>query len=148
VIRQIGMENAPRPAEDLWRRTLSQIPTLYGRLVYLSSLRNVNSGQYEHHGLRLLFGDDDADQALRESHLRIFREWLTLNLEQQKADLDLYLSSLPTDRKTLTENWLRLSPYRVISPASASPAECDLFLCDLETLLLFLRNEYAGARRP
>ncbi len=141
------MENGPRPVEDLWRRTLSQIPTLYGRLVYLSSLRNANSGHYEHHGLKLVFGEEAADRALRDSHDRVFRQWLTLNLEQQKADLDLYLSSLPTKRKVLAENWLRLSPYRSLSPVSASGPERNLFLCDLEILLTLLRNEYADGPR-
>ena len=43
-------------AADLWRNTLSQIPTLFGRLVYLSSLRDSNSGAYEHYGLAKVFG--------------------------------------------------------------------------------------------
>jgi hypothetical protein len=137
------MENAPRPAEELWRRTLSRIPTTYGRLAYLASLRNPNSGVYHHHGLALLFGAEEADQAMRESHGLCFREWLAMTLEQQKADLELFLTSLPTDRKTLAENWLRLAPYRSIPPAWASDGERHLFSSDLETLLVLVRNEFS-----
>lgn len=144
------METGRRPAEDLWRRTLSQLPTVYGRLAYLASLRNANTGLYEHHGLSTLFGENQADLAMRESHLTSFREWLKLNLEQQKADLDLYLCDLPTDRRTLVESWSRLAPYRNLPPAAASDSEKMLFLDDLEILLESLRNEYAsgGGRRP
>src|ERR1700733_4646430 len=78
-------------ASDLWRNTLSQIPTVFGRLVYLASLRNPNNGNYEHHGLALVFGEDEANRALKDSHSTVFAGWLTFNLEQQKADLDLYL---------------------------------------------------------
>ncbi len=52
-------------ASDLWRNTLSQIPTVYGRLVYLASLRNPNTGHYGHHGLSLVFGEDEANRALK-----------------------------------------------------------------------------------
>lgn len=140
------MENAPRPAEELWRRTLSQIPTTYGRLVYLASLRSPDNGVYHHHGLQMLFGDGEANQAMRESHGMVFHEWLVMSLEQQKADLDLFLSSLPTDRKTLAETWLRLAPYRSLTPVWATDGERELFFCDLETLLTLLKNEYAGER--
>src|SRR5216683_4844157 len=37
-------------ANDLWRHTLSQIPAVFGRMVYLAGLRN-GRGRYEHHGL-------------------------------------------------------------------------------------------------
>jgi hypothetical protein len=40
-----------RPAEDVWDRTLAQIATTFGRIAYLASLRNENSGRYEHFGL-------------------------------------------------------------------------------------------------
>lgn len=138
------MDNAQRPAEDLWRRTLSQIPSTYGRIVYLASLRNVNTGQYEHHGLALRFGEEAADRAMRDSHGRVFHEWLEMNIEQQVADLSLYFTSLPATRKTLIDNWLRLRPYANMPPVWANPAEHDLFQAGLETLLTLFRNA-AGA---
>ena len=79
-------------APDLWRHTLSQIPSLFGRLVYLCSLRDRNNGTYEHYGLAQVFGDSEADRVLRESHQQVFASWVCLTLEQQKTDLDLYLS--------------------------------------------------------
>src|SRR5215204_3664782 len=78
------------PASDLWRNTLSQIPSVFGRLIYLSSLRGLNSGVYEHHGLSLVFGPRAANEALKQSHDDVFREWLNFELHQQKADLDVY----------------------------------------------------------
>jgi hypothetical protein len=126
---------------DLWRHTLSQIQSIFGRLVYLASLRNSNTGRYEHHGLALIYGEEEADLVLRKSHSEAFVEWINYGLEQQKADLDLYLSALSTDRKTVVETWLRLAPYRNMMPGSAAPQERQLYLTDLETLLWLLRNE-------
>src|SRR5258708_40335259 len=103
---------------DLWRNTISQIPSVFGRLVYLASLRNPNNGFYEHHGLSLVFGEDEANKALKNSHAKVFAEWLSFNLEQQKADLDLYISSLFENKQVVIETWIRLSPYRNLLPAS------------------------------
>ncbi|HXG33353.1 MAG TPA: hypothetical protein VNJ11_08310 [Bryobacteraceae bacterium] len=129
-------------AAELWRNTLAQIPSLFGRLVYLASLRDQNTGRYEHHGLAQLFGEDVADEALRESHAATFHDWLCYTLEQQKTDLDLYLAGLDTDKRTLLDTWIRLAPYRTLVPASARDVERKLYLADLETLLELLKNEY------
>ncbi len=129
-------------AAELWRNTLAQIPSLFGRLVYLASLRDQNTGRYEHHGLAQLFGEEVADEALRESHAATFQDWLCYTLEQQKSDLDLYLAGLDTDKRTLLDTWIRLAPYRSLIPASARDVERKLYLADLETLLQLLRNEY------
>lgn len=134
-------------ASDLWRHTLSQIPSVYGRLAYLTSLRDTNSGQYQHHGLALIFGDKEADEALRQSHQTSFEEWLGFTLEQQKADLDLYLSDLVGIKKTVVENWLRLAPYINLVPVTAGHTERTLFLSDLKALLELLKNE-CGAAAP
>jgi hypothetical protein len=86
-------------AADLWRNTLSQIPTTFGRLIYLSSLRDQNTGTYQHHGLAQLFGEGETDQTLRHSHSQTFSEWLCFNLEQQKSDLEGYLEELHEDKR-------------------------------------------------
>jgi hypothetical protein len=130
---------------DLWRNTLSQIPSVYGRLVYLSSLCGPNTGLYEHHGLGLLFGEDEADRALRKSHEDSFADWLNFSLEQQRADLDLYLSALTGARRATIETWIRLMPYRTIVPAAARRSERKLFLTDFHALLHGLMFEYGVA---
>ena len=132
-------------ASDLWRNTLSQIPSVFGRLVYLASLRNQNSGRYEHHGLALVFGEDEANKALKKSHSQMFREWLTFNLQQQKADLDLYLSALQEDKRTVLATWLDLAPYRGLMPTCLRSIERKLYLADLKALLELLGNEYGAA---
>ena len=129
-------------AADLWRNTLSQIPTVFGRLVYLSSLRNSNSGSYEHYGLAQTFGSKDADKTLRHSHTQVFSEWLNLNLEQQKADLEDYLSGLEEDVDGILANWIRLAPYRNLIPPRAREVEKQLYLSDLEVVLELLKFDH------
>ncbi|MBS1875956.1 MAG: hypothetical protein JSU00_22275 [Acidobacteria bacterium] len=133
------------PVSDLWRNTLSQIPSVFGRLVYLAAVRNPNSGRYEHHGLALVFGESEADRALRRSHIQTFSEWLCFNLEQQKADLMLYLSALMDERRRVIETWLRIEPFRTMIPSSATKAETDLYQSDFRILLGLLKNEYGAA---
>lgn len=130
------------PLQDLWRNTLSQIPSTFGRLVYLSSLRNQNSARYEHHGLALIFGEDEANKALRRCHSQAFAEWLSFNIEQQKADIDLYLSALFTDKRTVLETWSRMTPYKNLLPNSARAVEKRLYLADFQAILDLLMNEY------
>jgi hypothetical protein len=132
-------------APDLWRRTLSQIPSVFGRLVYLCSLRDQNTGCYQHYGLAQAFGDDEADQALRHSHHQTFSDWLCYTLEQQTADLSLYMAGLEGNRRNILDTWIRLAPYRNLVPSSAREVERRLYLVDLEALLELLKNEYGVA---
>jgi hypothetical protein len=130
---------------DLWRNTLSQIPSVFARLVYLASLRDSNSGRYQHHGLALIFGEEESSMALAKSHKQVFAEWLSFNLEQQKADLDLYLSTLFEDRRTVLETWQKLTPYRSLIPKSAKTVERQLYISDLKALLELLKNVHGVA---
>jgi hypothetical protein len=125
---------------DLWKHTLSRIPTVYGRLSYLASLRDQNSGIYRHHGLSKAFGREESYKALQESHQQAFAEWLNLSLADKSADLTAYLASLEDPRLAVLDHWLQSRIYRSHVPASARAMERELFFRDMEALLVVLRN--------
>jgi hypothetical protein len=128
-------------ADELWRHTIGQIPSSFGRLVYLASLRDQNTGRYEHHGLSQMFGEEDSDQALRQSHEGIFDGWLGFDLQQQKEDMDLYLSAFHVEKRTILATWIRLAPYRNLMPTKVQEPERRLYLTDIEAILELLKNE-------
>jgi hypothetical protein len=140
--RAAGVAFDRSAAADLWRNTISQIPSVFGKLVYLASLRNPNNGTYEHHGLALVFGDDEANKALKNSHIRVFAEWLSFNIEQQKADLDLYISGLFEDKRVVVDTWIKLAPYRNLLPASVRGVEKRLYIADFTALLELFKAAY------
>jgi hypothetical protein len=130
-------QSARAPGAELWRRTLLQIPTLFGRLVFLASLRDPATGHYYHQGLAQSLGAEDADRSLCNSHHQVFQQWLGFSLSEQKADLDEYLSFGTAPRYAL--------PYRKLVPPTARDVERQLYLTDLDTLLELLRFEHGGA---
>jgi hypothetical protein len=132
-------------AADLWRNTLAQIPTVFGRLWYLSSLRDQNTGIYQHFGLAQRFDPEEANRVLRQSHLKVFEQWLCFSLEQQKNETDEYLQTQEGDPKVIISNWLRLSPYRNCIPVGTREVERRLFMSDLKVVLELLRTEYSVA---
>jgi hypothetical protein len=136
-----------RAVRDLWKHTLSQVPTTFGRIVYLASLRDTNTGRYEHFGLAQIYSDEDADRAIRLSHAQVFAEWLNYPLSEQKADLEEYLLSLDGGRPHILRTWSRLAPYKNLLPIDASEAERQLFVSDLELILELLESESCPSAR-
>jgi len=128
---------------DLLKHTLSRIPTVFGRLAYLASLRDSNSGVYHHHGLTILFGREESVKALKESHQHAFFEWVGFPLGEKNEDLGHYLAGLEEPREIVVEHWLRSRIYKTYIPTSARQMERELFSSDLEALLEIIRN--AGA---
>ncbi|MCU1257238.1 MAG: hypothetical protein JWO80_123 [Bryobacterales bacterium] len=133
------------PAADLWRRTLSQIPTLFGRLVYLASLRDPNTGLYQHFGFAQRFSDREADKTMRRSHVNVFADWLNLSLEEQRGDLSRYLGSLEGEKERIVANWTRFPPFAGFIPSQAREGERNLFLDDMRIMLELLRKDYSSA---
>jgi len=125
-----------------WRSTVLQILSLFGRLVYLSSLYDREDHRYHHLELEDYLGPDEADRLVREAHQQAFAQWLCLDLEQQKADLDLYLSDLGVEKRTTLAIWAGLAPYRDLIPPLAEEQEHRLFLADLKVLLELLNRQY------
>ena len=128
---------------DLWKHTLSQIPTTYGRLVYLASLRDPNSGSYRHHGLSAAFGREESVSALRHSHEDVFLEWLNLPLAAKSSDLKNYFENTGESARTVVAYLARSGSYLSQPPDSARPAQRRQFKMEMEALLELLRP--AGA---
>ena len=126
-----------RAAADAWRRILAQIHTHFGRLVFVARLRDPVTSRYLYRPLADLFGPESTDLALASSHRALFSDWIASALARQKKDLDEYLS----------ESGQSPSPaaFRDLVPPGAHEVECQLYVTDLETLLLLLRFERQSA---
>ena len=124
---------------DLFKNTLSRIPTVFGRLAYLSSLRNPDSGAYGHHGLALMFGREESRKALSGSHEQVFLEWIGLPLEDKAQDLRIYLGGLEEPAPAVLEHWAQSESYRGYVPASARRSEKELFIEEFALLIEITR---------
>jgi hypothetical protein len=120
---------------DLFKNTLSKIPTVFGQLGYLAALRDPDSGVYRHYGLAAIFGRDESRKALAASHERVFREWLNLSLAKKRADLLEYLEGLRDPKPAVLRHWARNRTYRSYLPASARESDRQLFFQEFEVLL-------------
>jgi hypothetical protein len=119
------------PTVEMWRRILLRIPTLFGRVVYLASLFDAGTGRYRHEALEELLGAEECDRTLNRCHHRLFSEWLTHGLEEQKSDLSAYLRTV--------EGYKHFREYENLVPPNARKVERQLFLTDIETLMELLR---------
>jgi hypothetical protein len=135
---------------NLWKHTLSQIPSVYGRLVYLASLRDPNSGAYRHHGLSVAFGREQSTYALRRSHEQTFIEWLTLPLSAKSSDFRGYLHAASSEESPQAVVTYLASGARYVTqaPDSAGPAQRRQFQLEVEILLELLKNDAGDVRRP
>ena len=132
---------------ESWQRTLAGIPTFPGRMAYLASLRNANTGTYEHFGLSQRIGAPEVDRLLRRSHFDLFQEWLCFGLDRQRRELDDYLADLEGDKREIVSTWLSLGPYAVWIPAESRDVERKLYYADLGAVLELIRRDYGVASR-
>jgi hypothetical protein len=135
---------------DLWKHTLSQIPSTYGRLAYLASLRDPNSGSYRHHGLSTAFGREQSTYALRTSHEQTFLEWLTLPLPIKNTDFRQYFQSVSSEEspRAVVTYLARGARYVTQAPDSAGPAQRRQFQMEMGILLELLKNDSGEVPLP
>ncbi|MDP9054276.1 MAG: hypothetical protein M3N93_08240 [Acidobacteriota bacterium] len=145
--RQLVNLQRETAAAESWQRTLSGIPTVIGRVAYLSSLRNPNTAIYEHFGLSQRIGSDEVDRILRRSHIGVFQDWLCFGLERQKQELEEYFSELEGDRREIIASWSTLEPWNTWVPGESRDVERKLFNADLSVVLELLRAEYGVSSR-
>ena len=135
-------------ADDMRRRTLSQIKRPLDRLIYLASLRDYNTGVYYHDGLASRFSDDAVCEALSDCHREVFRQLFFCSLEDLVAQLEAYADSTNASPASFLAAWQGLEPYRVSIPAETDSVSASFFFSNLRVALAILQNRLRVRRSP
>lgn len=135
--------------EDVLNRTLSRIPSEFGRLIYLASTRDYNSGTYQHDGLSSRFSPAEASAALKEAHREVFERLAGMPLEELVEDLKSYIQLSDETEGQFLRAWRELEPYRVALPMDADPTMAQLLLSNIRIGLevVRIRQRRAEERR-
>ena len=125
--------------DDLLHRTLSRISCNLGRLIYLTSTRDYNSGAYHHDGLAARFQGDAAREALEAAHRQVFHRVAAYSLEDLVDELETYLKSSGENHQEVLRTWQKLEPYRIAVPMDVNRTVARLFLSNIRLALAILR---------
>ena len=123
----IKREELEAAIQDLRNRTLAALRGEFARLIYLSSTRDYNTGQYYHEGLAFQFTPEIALSALAVCHQETFRSLVYSPLEAFVKELDSYVGSTGEHPEDVLEFWRKFEPYRVAIPMDCEPLAAELF---------------------
>ena len=130
-----------RVMEDIAERSLAAIPSEFGRLAYVASLRDVEGGRYRHDGLFALYPEEAVQQALSECHRQVFLRLLETPLENQEIDLRLCLGAIGGGFENSLVNWREQEVYRLLQPEGLPSYLSELFGSNVRALLAVLTEE-------
>jgi len=136
-----NLQQNRRIVEDFTLTTLAGITTLFGRLAYIASLRDLSSGRYEHAGLDAIYPGEAVQQALQLCHEQILERLLETPLENQLEDLRSCLEGMQGGMKAAVPHWLKMEAYRVLLPEGSAAYLKELFCSNAGVLLELLQRE-------
>ena len=121
--------------EDFSSRTLAAIPSDFGRLYYVSSLKDSNSGRYEHDGLTSLYPENSVQAALSNCHEELFSRILETPLREQELDLRACLDAAGDQFWDVVESWRKDRYFQEMCPEGLPNYLHDLFCSNMGALL-------------
>src|SRR5271156_1622982 len=127
-------------SRDLHRRTLSQMPRPLDQLIYLSSLRNYNTGLYHHEGLASRFSEEATCEALADCHREAFHQLLSFSLEEIVNELQAYMLTTKSVPAEFLAAWKGLQPYRVAVPAETDSLAAEFLFSNVKVALAILES--------
>jgi hypothetical protein len=127
--------------EDFSSQTLAAISTDFARLHYVSSLKDANSGRYEHDGLTSLYSENAVQAALSHCHEELFSRILETPLRDQERDLHACLGSAGDKYWDLVERWRENRDFQSMCPEGLPDYLQDLFCSNMAALLAIFSSK-------
>ena len=128
--------------EDFSSQTLAAISSDFGRLYYVSSLKDSDSGRYEHDGLMSLYPENAVQAGLSHCHEELFSRILETPLSDQERDLRECLNSAGDKYWDVVESWRETRYFREMCPQGLPDYLHDLFCSNMGALLaIFSSNK-------
>jgi hypothetical protein len=127
--------------EDFTTRTLAVIPGDFGRLYYLSSLKNPATGRYEHDGLREIYPENSVQTALAHCHVELFSRILETPLRDQECDVRKSLDTAGEEFWNIVEAWRASRPFCSMCPEGLPAYLNDLFSSNMVALLEIIKSK-------
>jgi hypothetical protein len=121
--------------EDFSSQTLAAIPSDFGRLYYVSSLKDSSTGRYEHDGLMSLYSDNAVQAALSHCHEELFSRILETPLQDQERDLHTCLGAAGDEYWDVIESWQQDRSFQLMCPEGVPGYLQNLFCSNLGVLL-------------
>ena len=125
---------------------LSPLPNDLTRLIYLTSIRDYNSGTYRHPQLSRQFSPATAHRAFALWHEEVFTRLLMTSLANYVEQLEGYLRYSRAERSQFIETWKSLQAYKAAVPLHVPPRARETFFLNIEAALAILENPLPESR--
>lgn len=112
-------------------------------MVHLARYRDSLTGRYHHAQFADQLGSEEASDAMRITHELLWEGWVLGSLEQQHADLILYLRDLSTHSEQFLALFANPITVNSFAPRCANELEQARFMRNLRLLLTLARNSCA-----
>jgi hypothetical protein len=130
--------------EDFSSQSLAAISTDFGRLYYVSSLKDSDSGRYEHDGLKSLYSENAVQAGLSHCHEELFSRILETPLKEQEGDLRACLASAGDKYWDVVESWRESRYFQEMCPEGLPDYMQDLFCSNMGALLAIFSSKKAS----
>ena len=127
--------------EDFTSRTLAVIPSDFGRLYYVSSLKDAATGRYRHDGLVRVYSEYSVQEALEQCHEELFSRILETPLPEQERDLRKCLDRAGDAFWTVVDTWRKDKSFQIMCPEGLPGYLSDLFCSNLGALLAIFSSQ-------
>jgi hypothetical protein len=130
-----GFQRNRSVIQDFTSRTLAVIPSDFGRLYYVSSLKDSETGRYQHDGLRDVYSEDSVQEALTHCHEELFSRILETPLKDQERDLLKCLDAAGDQFWPVVESWRETKVFTEMCPDGLPSYLNDLFSSNMAAML-------------